>query len=293
MNTIRSLLTTALIVFLVLPLRVPAEPASAQFQVSIDPMNWQAYQDIDNGLDNIPARINQSLSNDRRVLSDFYIMQRAIELTGQKSDLSFYPGTNSYKGYTQAIKKGAVLANGDSQFIIEHDHSTEHFYITQPVLKGGQFHVGLYTDKQNTKALNATMSSLKDLSAISNPHWQYDWQELSRLNLKRLDPSKTWQDIFEAISSLRSDFTLQAFSRRPDLSFHYQGKIFLPIAGLKLQFKQSRHYVISKQHPQGKAFYQRLEQGLTQMRRSAKIDKIYQETGVFNLKVRDWTLVNP
>lgn len=293
MQLVKTIVSKLLLALLLCALQVEAEPRKSLYNVSIDRINWQAYQDIDNGLPGVAARIRKSLGNDRRVLSEFYIMQRAIELSGDKDDLAFYPGTNSYRDYIEAIGAGEVLTNGDTQFVIQPKEILDNLYVTQPVLKAGQFHVGLYTSKDNFLALNAKIGDLKNLSAISNPDWKFDWQELSRIDLQRLDASKTWIDIFEAVRSLRSDFTLQAFSRRSDLSFHYDGRVFLPIPNLKFQFKQSRHYLISKKHPQGRAFYHRLEMGLNEMRKTGEIERIYQETGVFNLRVRDWTIINP
>lgn len=288
MTSYRLLLTILFIAF-----RVEAEQVIPAFNVSIDKMNWNAYQSIDNGRPGIASRINKSLGNDRRVLSDFYIMQRAIAITGDKNDLVFFPGTNSYSAYMQNIRSGESLSNGDTQFVTHESEFKDNFFITQPVLKAGQFHVGLYAYKDNLRALSSGASDLHKLSAISNPEWTFDWQELSSIGLRHLRSSRNWQEIFESVRRMESDFTLQAFSRRNDLSFQYKGEIFLPIKGLKLQFKQSRHYLISKKHPQGKVFYNRLENGLSVMRKTGEIDRIYQETGVFNFRVRDWAVVNP
>jgi hypothetical protein len=71
------------------------------------------------------------------------------------------------------------------------------------------------------------------------------------------------------------------FNSTPDKSFT-MGKIHLvPVEGIAVVLKDSRHFVISKLHPEGAEAFQAINKGLKILREKGTISKAYEQAGFF------------
>ena len=66
----------------------------------------------------------------------------------------------------------------------------------------------------------------------------------------------------------------------------------VPLLGKKLKLKGSRHFAISKRHPQSKKISEFLEKGVAELRENGLIEKAYRESGFFHKDVEGWELLN-
>jgi hypothetical protein len=67
----------------------------------------------------------------------------------------------------------------------------------------------------------------------------------------------------------------------------------VPIKGIKIAFAGSRHWPVSRKHPQGQAFYEAMERGLSYMEAHGIIQQAYLECGFFHPDIAKWTVLNP
>ncbi len=167
------------------------------------------------------------------------------------------------------------------------------FYATEPIIADGEFVVGLFTSPENAKALKVKdKDSLSSLTAVSSPNWKVDWQILSKLNLKSLYKASTLQQMANMVNTHRADFLLWKFSGKADLSSTIGGVKLVPIRKLKLKLYGSRHFIISKKHPNSKIIFETLNRKLKIMRQQGKIKSIFLESGFYTDAIKDWHSIN-
>ena len=77
------------------------------------------------------------------------------------------------------------------------------------------------------------------------------------------------------------DFILMPFNSTPDQSFVMNKVHLVPVKNIGVVLKDSRHFVISKKHPEGKEAYIAINKGLKILRQHGAIVKAYQQAGFF------------
>jgi hypothetical protein len=95
------------------------------------------------------------------------------------------------------------------------------------------------------------------------------------------------------IEAGRADITLAPFQQNEGMMVDISGIKLVPIKGIKIAFAGSRHWPVSRKHPQGQAFYDAMERGLTYMETHGIIQQAYLECGFFHPDVVNWTVLNP
>ena len=63
--------------------------------------------------------------------------------------------------------------------------------------------------------------------------------------------------------------------------------------GIKVALPGSRHWPVSKKHPQGGEIFTGLEKGITILEQKNIIQRAYEECGFFHEGVKSWKLLNP
>jgi hypothetical protein len=122
---------------------------------------------------------------------------------------------------------------------------------------------------------------------LSNKTWLVDWRNLDRLGL-RAQHVTNWELMPKMVAAGRADFLLAPFQATPDLGLQVGQVRLLPIPGIKIGMQGTRHYLISKAHPDGPRLQAALNSGLQVLRQQGVIRKAYVQSGFFNSTVRDW-----
>ncbi len=88
------------------------------------------------------------------------------------------------------------------------------------------------------------------------------------------------------------DTMLAPFTK--NFPFSYQGSDYTIVAfeGVKVALNDSRHFVVSRNHPHGKETFEALQRGIKILRKQGIIKKAYQQSGFFNEKVKGWHIIN-
>ncbi|NHW17285.1 hypothetical protein, partial [Escherichia coli] len=79
--------------------------------------------------------------------------------------------------------------------------------------------------------------------------WLVDWRNLKRLGIQAQHVTN-WELMPKMVAAGRADFLLAPFQATPDLSLQVGNVRLLPIPGVKIGMQGTRHYLISKVHPE-------------------------------------------
>ncbi|WP_163835377.1 hypothetical protein [Spartinivicinus ruber] len=191
----------------------------------------------------------------------------------------------------------ALVAEGYAMMPVESIWKVEvpksGFYVSEPVIEEGEFEVGLYTTPSNKAVQNIkSKNDLKDFSAVSSENWKIDWQILNSLNLKNVYSVPKLEQMAIMVDNNRADFLLWKFSGRDDLASDVAGYNLIPVKGVKIALKGSRHFIISKKHPDSEKIFQTLNMGLKKVRESRELQEAFYQSGFFNKRVKDWITLN-
>jgi len=229
----------------------------------------------------------------RRDVIELVLLQQALHLGGYKGRVIFRP-ENSYLRVLKLIKDGQIPVSGALMWRTDIEPDTDSFLTTSALVKEGEFIAGLYTRKTNQHALAATTRKhISQLSAASNNHWKADVATLKSLGVKKIHYSTYWVQIVRMVVAGRADFTLAPFQPNPEMKVVVDNLELVPIPGVKVGLPGSRHWPVSKKHPQGEAIFAALQKGIALLEQKNIIQRAYEECGFFNPRVKNWTLLNP
>lgn len=241
------------------------------------------YEDYKKFIDgkNIDEIINFSGKTMRRDVVDMILAQQALKLGGFDYSFQYVPGKLNFRN-TKMLEEGKLLISFDSYWLSDADKIKDDVYISQPLIKKGEYIAGIYTSPNN-KALLAIkeLNDLKDFTAISTPKWNTDWKTLEALPLKELIREDEWLSQARMVNLGWVDFILMAFHSSPDKSFTMDKIHLVPVPNIGIELKDSRNFVISKKHPLGQEAMKALNIGLNILRKEKRISKAYTEAGFF------------
>lgn len=229
----------------------------------------------------------------RRDVIELVLLQQALHLGGYKGRVIFRP-ENSYLRALKLIQDGQVVVSGALMWQSDIKPYADSFFKTAALVHEGEFIAGLYTHKSNQRALAATtQEAVSHLSAASNTHWKADVATLKSLGIKKIHYSTYWVQIVRMVIAGRADITLAPFQSNADMKVMIGDLELIPIPGVKVTLPGSRHWPVSKKHPQGQAIFSALEKGIALLEKNNIIQRAYEECGFFHPQVKDWKLLNP
>lgn len=197
-----------------------------------------------------------------------------------------------YRETLNRVATGDITLSGSSVWY--RDVNPDEYFITRALIRPGEFVAGLYTVSSNRQAMSTkTLADIQKLKAVSSRDWSVDWQTLRQLPFKQLSHSGSTMLMYSMVLSGRADVLLAPFSAAEDMSLVYYTDAFIPVPGIKVALAGSRHWVVSRAHPDSEAIYAALERGLKQLRAKGLVIQAYRDSGFFHPQVRDWTLINP
>lgn len=242
--------------------------------VYIDYQQFVAGRDI-SSIDNFSGK------NIRRDVVDMIIAQQALKLGGFSHRFSYAPGKVNFRN-TKMLQNGQLLISFDSYWQQDALPLADKIYISDAVIRNGEYIAGIYTSPKNTKTLAIKeLGDLAELTSVSTPKWRTDWQTLEQLPLKNLTREDSWLSMVRMVDIQWIDFMLMPFNSTPDQSFIMDKVQLVPVKNIGVVLKDSRHFVISKEHPEGEEAYIAINKGLKILRQHGAIVKAYQQAGFF------------
>jgi hypothetical protein len=180
------------------------------------------------------------------------------------------------------LQEGELLISFDSYWKSDAQILADKLYISDAVIREGEYVAGIYTSPFNLKVLQIkTLEDLKLLTSVSTPKWRTDWQTLQSLPLKEVIKENSWLSMARMVNLQWVDFMLMPFNSTPDKSFSMNKIDLVPVKNIAIVLKDSRHFVISRAHPQGEAAYNAINKGIKILRKNGTISKAYKQAGFF------------
>ena len=286
-----SLLFHSLILLLISLINTPSYAHSNDILIYIRDDVYIDYQNFVNKRDVLTIK-NFSGETIRRDVVDMIIAQQALKLGGFTHEFSYAPGKVNFRN-TKMLQNGDLLISFDSYWKSDAQALEDKLYISEPVIRNGEYVAGIYTSPYNQKVLKVkTLEDLQQLSSISTPKWRTDWKTLQSLNLKELTKENSWLSMTRMVNLQWVDFMLMPFNSTPDQSFTMEKIHLIPVQNVAIVLKDSRHFVISKIHPQGEAAFIAINKGIKILRERGAISKAYTEAGFF-IDRNQYKILNP
>ena len=153
-------------------------------------------------------------------------------------------------------------------------------FISDAVIRRGEYFAGIYANPDHQAVFNIqSLADLHTMTSVSTPRWSTDWTTLKSLNLKELFVEDEWLSQIRMVHLKWADFMLMPFM--PALNNHYKlGNVdLMAVPNLAIVLDDSRHFVVSRNHPEGQAVFNALQLGLKQLRQQGRVQKAYFEAG--------------
>lgn len=226
----------------------------------------------------------------RRDVVEVILIQQALHLGGYGRPIKLRR-EKFYNRVITLLKLGEAATGASTIWNIDADNTL--FYISEPIIRKGEFVAGLYTNQEKAKNFIPTTENILSLKAVSNELWQVDWLALKALGIDKLYSSSEWPSMVRMVWFGRVDVTLAPFQSNKDMSITIDEMTLLPLDGIKVALPGTRHWLVSKVHPHGKELFAALSKGIKVLRSRGTIEKAYSESGFFDRRVKSWQLISP
>lgn len=226
----------------------------------------------------------------RREVMELLLLHRALNLGGNNNPINLSWGQTSYPRRLRMIAEADYAILGNTVWLQDVTKYSDELYISSAVIERGQYIVGLYTHRTNLKALTASsLADVQSLTALSNKDWSADWKTLEGLQLPWVAHNPNWYSYGKILADRRIDFTLSPFQLGPEKTLYHRryrldGSVWetvelIPIPNIQVYLDGSRHWIISRRHPQGRALYEAIEAGLKILNTSGRRRQALVESG--------------
>lgn len=227
-----------------------------------------------------------------RDVVDMVIAQQALKIGGFSETFDFIPGKLNFRN-TKLLEDGLLLLSFDSYWLSDAESLSDSVYITEPVIRKGEYHAGIYASTNHPSIFTIKqLNDLKNYSSVSTPKWRTDWATLSSLPIKKLYRVDEWVGMAKMVSKTWVDFFLMPFNPDGGEVFMFDNIELRHVPNIAILLNDSRHYVVSKKHPRGLEVYQALSAGLTELRAKKRIVSAYRQAG-FMIDLEKFKVLNP
>lgn len=181
----------------------------------------------------------------RRDLVELRFLMQALRDYLPESEAVLVPVTDYATGLrmlqtAQLSILGTTVWETDAQAI------ASEVLLSAPVITAEQSLVGIYTLPGNEMALRCRKKEdLRDLRFVCSKDWSVDWTTLQQLGVKHCLDMKNWHEMVLMLAEGEVDAILAPFSMRDDLALQVDGHIFVPVPGIRVALRGSRHFALS------------------------------------------------
>ncbi|MCV2362030.1 hypothetical protein LNV23_01035 [Paucibacter sp. DJ1R-11] len=229
----------------------------------------------------------------RRDVVEVVLLHQALALGGWQHPLQFVDMPSGER-LLREISSGRLICSATTywqQDIAGPGAGTgQGVMLSRPMIQMGEFEAGLYTVESNRRAMSArTLADVQGLSVLSNRNWVVDWATLEQLGISRRQHVTNWELMPRMVAAGRADLLLAPFQATPDLSLTVGNVRLLPIPGLKIALRGTRHYLLAREHPEGFGLRSALDGGLQRLLQQGVVRKAYTQSGFFNARTASWT----
>jgi len=223
---------------------------------------------------------------------EMILLQQALYLGGETKKVKFRPRNWVNTTEFDSLIDGSSLMLARTMW---HEDLLDYrgsLYVSDAVIEFGQYEAGLYMSVDNQSAQALKPSELNQLTVVVNPRWHVDWRALVNTPVSVISYIGPWEDMLAMVETQVVDAMMINFSVSDHLDLSFEGKLFTPLKKLKVVLPDTRHFAVSKAHPQGKQVAQALQRGLAVLSERGMIKKALQQSGFINNQTSDWQAIN-
>ncbi|WP_027721075.1 hypothetical protein [Maridesulfovibrio zosterae] len=223
-----------------------------------------------------------------RPVTSLLIIQQALKMGGMDAEIRFASYPNIARSLAE-VKKGKVSILATDMWEMDFDDSV---YKTDPFIRKGDFEKGIYTYKDSP--LLKSKPDLKQLlqyCPLTESSWTIDIDLLKMMGFKRIQTAPKYDLLFKMLNKRRADFLLLELSRSPDFIYKKNDAPVKVIKGVKIIFPYSRHFMVSKRHPDGKKIFTALQCGLKKLREDGTLERALYQSGIKDKRIKDWKVI--
>jgi len=249
------------------------------FQIAADKEGYQKELDVDA----CPPLHSKQLQDIQRITMDIMLICHAVKESGlaKKIELVAYP--NVERGLQMSLSGSTDMV---AQTLFLSDHSEYNMLITDPVIREGEFQVGVFTTRNRSDILSKReLSEFQKLRAVTVKSWKTDQKAMKNLNIKQVLTLPTRELLSKFIANNRADFTF-SYLKEPIVT--RIGGELIRIPNVKVSFPDTRSFFIPKRN---QALYNALQKQLSALRAQPPdaLRAAYIHAGFITEEYEGWT----
>ncbi|OIQ52076.1 hypothetical protein BerOc1_00548 [Pseudodesulfovibrio hydrargyri] len=274
------------------------------FAGSVDPVTVTANKDIINAYREIlalfggdPLKVTPDIPAGRydRTAVELVIVARALRLGGMNRPVAFVNTSNARRAVEEVLCGNAVMTGQQlDTSVLNARQNVKDLYLSDPVTPVGEFHKLFYCLPENKKVLAA--HSVEELNragrGIIGSVWNNDRKVLTDMGVTGLTQAPTFPCLIKMILAGRADWIPMEASNHPGMERFMGGHRFVPVPGIRFSLIESRHFMVSRHHPDGEAVFNALQAGLKELRRQGFIRAMLAATGFRATDRLGWKTLN-
>ena len=276
-----------------------ALPAQAGGPVIVTANNSiiKAYREILARFHGDPLKVTPDLPAGQfdRTAVEMVIAVRALRLGGVDNPISFVNTGNARRAVEEVLCGNAVMTGQQLDTSVLNDRQNiADLYLSDPVTPAGKFHKLFYCLPENKKVLAAR--SVEELNragrGIIGTVWDNDRKVLGDMGITNLIQAPTFPCLIKMILAGRADWIPMEASNKPGMERSMEGSRFVPVPGIRFSLIESRHFMVSRNHPDGEAVFNALQAGLRKLRSQGFIRAMLDATGFHETDRLGWKTLN-
>ncbi|CCQ11758.1 hypothetical protein PALB_26590 [Pseudoalteromonas luteoviolacea B = ATCC 29581] len=230
--------------------------------------------------------------NCQRDVVDFILVQRALKLGGLSVEFTFELGNYDARNL-KLLNEGLLLVSFDTIWLEDAKQYADNVFISDPLIRENEYFAGVFASPKHITTLqNKISNDFSNVSIVTSSAWHADWKTINALTPKELIDESDWIVMAKMVSRGWVDIMLVPFTSNPPYQYQGDGYLIQAIPNIKVALKDSRHFVVAKQHPLGKTTFEALQSGLKILRQTSFIEKAYTECGFLNDQVDAWRVIS-
>jgi len=237
-------------------------------------------------LNRCPALFSAQTKGISRQYMDLVIICNAVKQANLADNIQFVPGGNAQRQKIELAKgKADLLAHSTFKQSLSEtiQPRASSFLLTDPVVKQGQFFLGIYTSANQLGAVSQALSDnkLDTLIATTLTSWKIAAKTLQEMPIKSLHLLSKQDLIVPNLQRKRANFTLYSLDKKRELK---------RVAGYKVALADERVFIVNKHQPE---LYKALQNYIVSLRAQGDLlTKAYKHSGFISDKYQHWTLIN-
>lgn len=254
----------------------PANSQAESLKIATTPFAYNAYMAFIQEKGVSPLEVTDFISpNSNRLVVDLVLILQALSLGGLKAEVEFSLSQN-YVRNIHEVKSGSLPILGQETWAEEFDDSV---YKSIAIVQRGEFKKAVVCREGDFRLANAIQhGDFSKLTAVTGLGWNVDIRTLQEMNVGKIIESPKYSLHAKMIIAGRADFGLYEFD---DIR---TGAVILPmglvsVSNTMVGLAGSRHFMVSRLHPQGKAVFEALDRGLGILRSRGVIQKALIQCG--------------